>query len=113
MAKTKHNAAHENSDTDVTDRMRLDLFLHRIRFFKTRALATTQISKKSARITRNGETRRTDKPSANIFIGDMVSFNCNKEIITLNVIKLPYRRGPAPEAQACYELYEEQSDKRG
>ncbi len=100
-------------DAETIDRMRLDLFLHRIRFFKTRALASTQISKKSVRITRYGETRRTDKPAANIFIGDMVSFNCNKEIITLNVIKFPYRRGPAPEAQACYDLLEDTSQKHG
>ncbi len=89
----------------VSDRMRLDLYLHRVRFFKTRGLATTQISKKGARISRNGETRRTDKPAASIFIGDIVSFNCNKEIVTLNVLSLPTRRGPASEAQECYELH--------
>lgn len=101
MAK---NAEKQN---ETIDRMRLDLFLHRIRFFKTRALATTQITKKGARITHNGETRRTSKPSANIFIGDLVSFNCNKEIVTLNVLNLPERRGPAPEAQDCYKLHED------
>ncbi len=86
--------------------MRADLFLHRIRFFKTRASATSQITKKNIRISRNGETRRTNKPAANICTGDIVSFNCNKEIVTLNVLHLPTRRGPASEAQKCYELIE-------
>ena len=95
-----------NQEDDL-DRMRADLFLHRTRFFKTRALATTQINKKNIRISRNGETRRTNKPAVNICVGDIVSFNCNKEIVTLNVLQLPTRRGPAPEAQECYKLIEE------
>ncbi|ACT58466.1 RNA-binding S4 domain-containing protein [Hirschia baltica] len=104
--------AKQDASPDETDRMRVDLFLHRIRFFKTRALATSQITKKNVRISRNGETRRTNKPAANIFVGDIVSFYCNKEIVTLSVLNLPLRRGPAPEAQKCYTLIEDQLKER-
>ena len=45
-----------------TPSLRLDVWLWRARFFKTRALSGAHIRKRGARITRNGLTRRVNKP---------------------------------------------------
>lgn len=96
-----------------TDRMRIDAFLYRARFFKTRAIASRAISGKGARIARDEQIRRTDKPSANIMPGDTISFSQAARVVTLHVLELPKRRGPAPEVQTCYELLDDTANQRG
>ena len=47
-----------------TPTLRLDVWLWRTRFFKTRALSGTYIRKRGVRLTRNGQTRRVKEDSA-------------------------------------------------
>ncbi len=86
--------------------VRLDIWLWRARFFRTRALATDHVRGKAVRISRNGQTRRTDKPGAAISVGDVVTFGRGEHIRTVEILDLGTRRGPAEEAQALYCLLE-------
>lgn len=94
--------------TDVPETLRVDIWLWRARFFKTRALSAEQISKRGIRITRNGQTRKTTKPGQNISAGDIVTFGRSVHIRTVEVLGTGTRRGPAAEAETLYrEIVEE------
>ena len=96
-----------SDETEDADRLRIDKFLFFTRFFKTRSMAGKSITGKGARLTRNGQTRRIDKASATVEVGDVIAFSCSRGIVALTIRSLPLRRGPAPEARACYELAED------
>lgn len=81
---------------------RLDKWLWCARIFKTRALASKVVTGKGARITRNGQTDRTDKPSFGIRPGDTIAITKDRTIKVLEIVDLAERRGPAPEAQSLY-----------
>ena len=68
--------------------MRIDRYLHCIRLVKSRGLAQALIEQGTTRI----DGRRVDKPSDQVRI--------------LRILDLPARRGPPPEARACYEELE-------
>ena len=88
--------------TDPSADVRVDIWLWRARFFKTRALATDYVSRKVIRVTRHGQTRKSDKAGLRIVPGDILTFYKAKTIETVEVIDLGLRRGPASEAQALY-----------
>jgi ribosome-associated heat shock protein Hsp15 len=83
--------------------MRLDVWLWRARFFKTRSLAATAIADQGLRIERQGQVRRVSKPAIEIAMGDILSFVSHGRTILIRIRSLPERRGPAPEAAATYE----------
>lgn len=85
-------------DTEV----RVDIWLWRARFFKTRAVATDYVSRKGIRITRHGQTRKTDKAGQRIAAGDILTFYKAKTIETVEVLQIGVRRGPAAEAAGLY-----------
>jgi len=88
--------------SDVSESCRVDIWLWRARFYKTRALAGIQIKKRGVRITRFDQTRRSDKPGTAIAAGDIVTFGKAPHIRAVEVIALGERRGPAAEAQLLY-----------
>lgn len=95
------------SDADET--LRADIWLWRARFYKTRGLAGAQIKKRGIRISRHGQTRRTDKPGATIAVGDIVTFGRAPHIRSVEVLGHGTRRGPAVEAALLYrELGEDE-----
>ncbi|MEO6079039.1 MAG: RNA-binding S4 domain-containing protein [Steroidobacteraceae bacterium] len=77
---------------------RLDKWLWHTRLFKTRALATAAV---------NGGKIKVDgdrvKPARQVALGDQMSVSIGERTIDIEVLKLPSRRGPAPEAYACYK----------
>ncbi|MEM1379260.1 MAG: RNA-binding S4 domain-containing protein [Pseudomonadota bacterium] len=81
---------------------RLDKWLWCVRVFKTRADAAKVISGKNARITRTGQTMRTDKPAFKLRIGDVVTVMRGPRLFILEVLDLPERRLSAPAAAMCY-----------
>ncbi len=83
--------------------LRVDAWLWRARFFRTRGLASEHVSRKGLRITRHGQTRRVDKPGTQISPGDVLTFGKDDHIRTVEVIALGTRRGPPAEAQALYQ----------
>ncbi len=84
-------------------RMRLDVFLWRARFFKARSTATEAVETVGARIERDGQVRRVDKPSSPVEAGDILSFACPAGVRLIRILALPARRGPPSEAASCYE----------
>jgi ribosome-associated heat shock protein Hsp15 len=85
------------------DRLRLDVFLWRARFFKARTSATEAIETQGARIERDGQVRRIDKPATPVEAGDVLSFTAPSGAKLVRIISLPERRGPPAEAALCYE----------
>ena len=79
--------------------MRIDRFLFFIRLVKSRTLAQALIQTGYVRI--NG--RRVEKLSEEVHAGSIIALVLHGHIRVLRVISLPERRGPAPEARACYE----------
>ena len=86
------------------DRMRLDVFLWRARFFKARTSATEAIEAQGARIERDGQVRRIDKPATPVEAGDILAFIAPSGSKIVRILSLPLRRGPPAEAALCYEL---------
>ncbi|NRA29231.1 MAG: RNA-binding S4 domain-containing protein [Parvularculaceae bacterium] len=85
------------------DSVRLDKWLWAVRLFKTRNLAADVISGKNARITRHGQTMRTNKPSFGVRIGDVVTIMKARQLYVVEVLDLPERRLSAPDAALCYQ----------
>jgi ribosome-associated heat shock protein Hsp15 len=89
------------------DGLRVDVWLWRARFFKTRALAAARASEGRIRLRRGREEVRIDKPSRLVRPGDELTFAIASRVIAVRVLALGARRGPAAEAQTLYERLEE------
>lgn len=83
--------------------MRLDVFLWRARFFKTRTSATESVERRGARIERDGHVRRVDKPATPVEPGDVLAFSAPSGTRLVRIVSLPVRRGPPAEAAGCFE----------
>ena len=79
--------------------MRIDRYLHCIRLVKSRTLAQSVIESGYVRI----DGRRVEKPSEDVRVGSTIALPLRGEVRVLRVVSLPSRRGPSPEARACYE----------
>jgi ribosome-associated heat shock protein Hsp15 len=79
--------------------VRLDRYLHCIRLVKSRTLAQALIATGHVRI----DGKRVEKPSEEVRVGSVVAFPLRDRVRVLKVLALPQRRGPAPEARACYD----------
>jgi len=86
--------------------VRADVWLWRARFFRTRALSTAFVRKSGLRLSHGGLTRRTDKPGASLAVGDIVTFGKGADILSLEVLGLGTRRGPAQEARTLFRPLE-------
>jgi ribosome-associated heat shock protein Hsp15 len=76
---------------------RIDVWLFNVRFYKSRSLATEAVQ--GGLVHLNGARV---KPAHGIKPGDTISFRRGSVDFECEVLSLPPRRGPAPEAQACY-----------
>ena len=82
--------------------MRVDRFLFFIRLAKSRSLAQALIESGYVRI----DGKRVTKPSDDVREGSIIALPLRGQTRVLKVLELPSRRGPAPEARACYEEFE-------
>ena len=78
--------------------LRLDRWLWFTRFFKTRTAASKAVNGGHVRL--NVERART---SSSVTVGDQIRVVRNQLEFHVTVTAIPARRGPAREAQACYE----------
>ena len=83
---------------------RIDVWLWRARFAKTRTLAAAMVERGAVRLTHHGRQTRLDKPSRTVHIGDGLMFALGGRLVDLRVEALGERRGPAEEARALYVL---------
>ncbi|MGN6849878.1 MAG: RNA-binding S4 domain-containing protein [Sphingomicrobium sp.] len=79
--------------------MRIDRFLFFIRLAKSRTFAQAIIDEGHVRI----DGRRVEKSSEEVRAGSVIALPLHGHVRVLRVLSLPSRRGPAPEARACYE----------
>jgi len=90
----------------MADAMRLDRFLWFARIAKTRSAAQAIASDGHLRI----DGRPVDRAHAAVRVGNILVFALHDRVRVLRVEALPPRRGPAPEAQACYQELTTQGD---
>jgi ribosome-associated heat shock protein Hsp15 len=86
------------------DGCRIDVWLWRARFFKTRSLAARIVEDGGVRLARGGARAPILKPSREVRCGDVLAFAQGPRWLAVKVEALGARRGPAPEARALYSL---------
>ncbi len=86
------------------DAVRIDVWLWRARFFKTRGLAARFVDEGRVRLTRQGaaDEVRLDKASRSVRAGDRLVFAIGGRVVAVAIDALGERRGPASEARALY-----------
>lgn len=78
--------------------MRIDRLLYALRLAKSRALAQRWIAE--GHIRRNGE--RVLRQDLGVVVGDVLTLPLRREVLVIELLALPARRGPPNEARACY-----------
>jgi ribosomal 50S subunit-recycling heat shock protein len=86
---------------------RVDVWLWRARFFKTRTQAAKFVEEGRVRLTRIGQESRLDKSSRPVRPGDQLVFASGGKLVAVTVEALGERRGPPAEARALYSALPE------
>lgn len=94
--------AHMSRMTEPSPSVRLDVWLWRARFFKTRALAAKACESGHIRLERNSVVARVEKPAQAVKPGDRLIFTLGSRLIDVTLAGIGERRGPAAEAQTLY-----------
>lgn len=79
--------------------LRIDKLLWHLRLSKSRSLAQALIGEGHVRLNGN----RVEKPSVEVKVGDTITLPRGRGALAIRLLSIPPRRGPAPEAQACYD----------
>ncbi|WP_336964885.1 RNA-binding S4 domain-containing protein [Sphingobium aquiterrae] len=79
--------------------LRIDKYLWFVRLAGSRTLAQKMAEEGHIRV--NG--RRIERAHAPVRPGDLITFPEGGHVRVVRVSALPARRGPVPEARACYE----------
>ena len=105
----QHRVVHQEvaMTTKGDKALRIDRWLWYTRFYKTRALATAAVGGGHVRISGNRA-----RAAARVRVGDNVEIVRQQLRYEIVVLALPERRGPAPEARACYAESEESQKRR-
>lgn len=82
----------------MAEKIRLDKWLWAARFYKTRSLASHEVS-----IGRVSVNNQLAKPSRDVTVGDLISLRKEDPPIQVRVRALSSIRGPAPVARQLYE----------
>ena len=92
--------AHSEIGPEIGSTMRIDKLLWFLRLACSRSFAQHWASDGHIRL--NG--RRIERPSATVREGDVIVLALRDAVRVIKVLAIPERRGPAPEAQACYRF---------
>ena len=92
---------------EAAETCRVDVWLWRARFFKTRSLAARVIADGGVRLLRGGASSPVDKPSRTVRSGDALTFFLGERWVAVRVEALGERRGPAREARALYRALDD------
>ena len=84
----------------INSGQRIDNWLYRVRFYKTRTISQKIIKEGKVRINRY----KIYKPSVKIKCGDIITLNYNKETLVLKVIGFTLRRLSYKSAQEYYKI---------
>jgi ribosome-associated heat shock protein Hsp15 len=83
--------------------LRIDKLLWFLRLARSRTLAQDMAHQGHIRL--NG--KRIDKAHQRVAAGDVLTLPLAHRVLVIEVVNLPVRRGPAPEAQSCYRVLDE------
>jgi len=86
----------------LSERQRIDVWLFRARFARTRAAATRLITEGGVRMVHDGVPRRLEKASVEVERGDVLLFHRRGSLLAVRIVAIGARRGPASEARALY-----------
>jgi ribosome-associated heat shock protein Hsp15 len=84
---------------NAAEPLRIDKLLWFLRFAKSRSLAQTMVEAGHIRL----EGRRISRSSTTVQAGQHLVIPIGDRIEVIRIVALPQRRGPASEAQSCYE----------
>ncbi|HEX8469758.1 MAG TPA: RNA-binding S4 domain-containing protein [Brevundimonas sp.] len=90
--------------------VRIDVWLWRARFAKTRSLAAALVERGAVRLTHQGRQTRLDKPSRLVHPGDEMTFAVDGRVRAVRVEAMGERRGPPAEARALYSSLDASPD---
>lgn len=79
--------------------IRLDKLLWYLRFARSRSIAQAMVASGHIRL----DGRRVTRPSVAVHAGATLVLPLGERIEVIRLRALPQRRGPPPEARACYE----------
>lgn|SRR5512143_1182316 len=91
------------------DAARVDVWLWRARFFKTRSMAARFVEEGRVRLTRAGQEMRLEKSSRPVKVGDLLVFAVGGRLVAVTVEALGERRGPPSEARTLYSALQNSS----
>lgn len=95
----------------TAERCRLDVWLWRARFYKTRSQAAAAVEAGRVRIVRGESSAIAAKPAAPVRQGDGLAVMAgNGRLRSVEILGLGARRGPAAEARALYAETQAQLD---
>jgi len=84
--------------------MRIDKLLWFLRLAKTRSLAQALVEQGHIRL--NG--RRIERAHQTTRVGDILVLPLPRGVQVIELLALPTRRGPSPEALACYRVLDDE-----
>jgi ribosomal 50S subunit-recycling heat shock protein len=87
------------TEPDQAPPIRIDKLLWYLRFVRSRALAQTLVESGHIRL----DGRRISRSSTMVHAGQHLVIPLESGIWVIRLTHVPTRRGPAPEAQSCYE----------
>ena len=90
--------------SEAVDGCRVDVWLWRARFFKTRSLAARNVEEGGVRLLRGDFRLTLDKPSRTLHVGDALAFSLGARWVAVRIEALGARRGPALEARTLYSV---------
>ena len=96
--------------SEADDSCRIDVWLWRARFFKTRSLAARVVEEGGVRLTRGDARTSVDKPSRGVRCGDVLTFVQGPKWVVVRVEAFGERRGPATEARGLYSHMQTPND---
>ena len=93
--------------SETGETCRIDVWLWRARFFKTRALAARRVADGDVWLSRGGAETCLDKPGRLVRRGDCLVLMLGDRRARVRIEALGARRGPASEARALYRALAE------
>lgn len=91
----------------INDSLRIDRWLFFTRFYKTRSLATAAVTGGHVKV--NNEKA---SPGQRVKCGDRIELVRDRLLFSITVVEIPSRRGPAKEAQQCFDEDEDSVRQR-
>ena len=95
--------------TEALAGCRIDVWLWRARFFRTRSLSAAYVEEGRVRLSRGAQQTRLDKAARAVRSGDILIFAIGGRLHEVRVESCGVRRGSAAEARTLFSVLAESS----